>query len=208
VILAVHWLSFACRREIEEKAMQQTVVNGLNVGQLFDMVEAVKERPELGRFRFRASNMWLQAGHHRTWIKDFYGACQEDTSRAEAFELDSDEPPVLLGTNKAPCPVELVLYALAACLTSTLVYNAAAQGIQLEEIESTLEGDLDLQGLFELKDGVRPGYQNISVNFRVKSSAPLEQLQQLTALSPVLDIVSNPVPVRIQVQKMSLPASA
>jgi uncharacterized OsmC-like protein len=207
VIFAVQRISFARHNVIEERAMQQTVVNGLDIGQLSDMVEAVKERPELARFCFRANNKWLDAGHNRTWIKDFYGACQEDTSRAEAFALDADKPTVLLGSNKAPCPVELVLYALAACLTSTLVYKAAAQGIQLEEVESTLEGELDLQGLFDLKEGVRPGYQNISVNFRVRSSAPLEQLQQLTALSPVLDIVSNPVPVRVQVQEMGASTS-
>jgi uncharacterized OsmC-like protein len=185
---------------------QDTVVNGVSIGQLLDIVEAVKERPELARFRFRANNKWLNAGHNRTWIKDFYGACQEDTSRAEAFTLDSDEPPVLLGSNKAPCPVELVLHALAACLTSTLVYQAAANGIELEAVESTLEGDIDIQGLFELEEGVRPGYQNITVNFRVKSNASAEQLQQLTMLSPVLDIISNSVPVRVVVHEMDAPA--
>lgn len=180
---------------------EQAVVNGMNVSQFADIMEAVRERPELGRFQFRAQNQWLGGGHNRTRIKDFYGACQEDASRAQAFLLDADEPLVLLGEDNAPDPVEYVLHALAACLTRTLIYNAAANGIEIEEVESTLEGDLDMQALLGLRDDVRLGYQNISVHFRIKSDAPVEQLEPLMKLSPVFDIVSNPVPVQIHVEK-------
>ncbi len=183
------------------QVLEQKHVNGVNVGQLETTVNAIKETPELAKFTFRATNTWINGGHNRTSIKDFYGAGQEDTSRTHPFVLDADEPPVLLGKDKGPNPVEYALSALAACLTTSLVYHAAARGIRIEEIESNLEGDLDAQGFLGISDGVRPGYQNIRATFRVKADAPAEQLEQLAKFSPVFDTISNPVPVSIAIEK-------
>ena len=93
-----------------------------------------------------------------------------------------------------------MLHALAACLTTSLVYHAAARDIRIESVESTLEGDLDLRGFLGLSDQVRHGYKELRVNFTVKSDASPEQLRELTAFSPVYDIVSNPVPVTINIK--------
>jgi hypothetical protein len=40
-----------------------------------------------------------------------------------------------------------------------MVYHAAVRGIKLDEVESKLEGDLDLRGFFAIADEVRPGYE-------------------------------------------------
>jgi uncharacterized OsmC-like protein len=93
----------------------------------------------------------------------------------------------------------IVLQALASCLTTSLVYHAAARGIKVEEVESKLEGDLDLHGFLGLSDEIRRGYQNIRVSFTVKSNASADTLQELCKYSPVFDIISNPVPVSISV---------
>jgi uncharacterized OsmC-like protein len=118
---------------------------------------------------------------------------------------DADEPAALLGTNRGASPVEHVLTALSSCLTSSLIYHAAARGIKIDQLESELEGDLDLRGFLGLSDNVRNGYKNIRVTFRIKSDAPQDQLQELVALaqkrSPVFDIVSNPVPVQVTLAK-------
>ncbi len=183
---------------------QQKIVNGVNVDQLVDTINAIEETPSIANFTFRANNAWLDGGHNRTTIKDFYGAGQEDTSRAKAFVLDADEPPVLLGANHGANPVEYVLKGLAACLTTSLVYHAAAQGIEIEEVESKLEGDLDLHGFLGMSEDVRNGYENIRVTFKVKGDASEEQLEELVqvaqARSPVFDIVSNPVPVSVRME--------
>ena len=110
-------------------------------------------------------------------------------------------PPVLMNQNRAANPVEYVLHALAACLTTSLVYHAAARGVKVDEVESTLEGDLDLRGFLGLSDDVRTGYHNIRVTFRVKSEASAETLRELCRHSPVFDIVSNPVPVFVSLEK-------
>jgi uncharacterized OsmC-like protein len=180
-------------------------INGVNVEELFKTVDAVKKTAAIAKFRFRADNTWLEGGHNRTSIRNFYGAGGEDTSRKTPFVLDADEPKVLLGTDRGANPVEYVLTALAGCLTTSLVYHAAARGIAVEEVESHLEGDLDLRGFLGLSEEVRNGYENIRVTFKIKADATEEQLRELVQLaqnpSPVFDIISHPVPVSVELRK-------
>ena len=178
------------------------VINGVNVDRMGGMIRTLQENPELGTFQFRAKNRWMAGGHNCSTIQSFYGPGQEDTSRKTPFILDSDEPRVLLGTDQGANPYEFVLHALAAGLTTSLVYHAAARGIHLESVESTLEGDLDVQGFLGLSDKVRRGYKEIRVHFAIKSDAPAEQLNELMRFSPVLDMLSNPVPVSIRIDKL------
>ena len=179
-------------------------LNGVNVDQLVGTVNAVKENPEIARFQFRAHTDWVDGGQSRTTIKSFYGAGQEDASRTEPFVLEGDEPPVLLGGNRGPNAVEAVLHALASCLAVGFIYNAAAQGIKVDALDFDLEGDLDLQGFLGLSEQVRPGYEGVSVTYRVKSDAPREKVEELCTYvqktSPVLDIIRNPVPVTVRLE--------
>jgi len=179
-------------------------VNGVDVDRLSGTIDHISADRTLARFQFRTRNEWIDGGHSRSTIKEFYGAGKEDTSRTEPFVLDADEPPVLLGENKAPNTVEYVLHALAACLTGTIVYHAAARGIVLDSLESTIEGDVNLRGFLGLDETVRPGYQQIRVAFKATGDFDDDQLAELASLvrySPVRDIVSNPVPVAIDVAR-------
>ena len=181
-----------------------TIVNGVDLDRLSGTIDAVTADPALARFQFRARNQWIDGGYNRTTIKGFYGAGQEDATRTEPFTVHSDEPPVLLGENRAPNAGEFVLHALAACLTGTIVYHAAARGIALDGLETTIQGDLDLHGFLGLDSGVRPGYEQISVTITAAGDFDDNQLAELASLvrySPVRDIVSNPVPVAIDVTR-------
>jgi len=173
--------------------------NGISVDQLMGTIEAVKAQPELARFQFRSKTTWEGGGHSQARIQSFYGTGHEDSSRDEPFVIVSDEPPILLGTNHGPNAVELVLAALASCLTVSIVYSAAASDITVQELTLALEGDLDLHGFLGLSGTIRPGYEGIQVRYHVVSDASAEQLAELMAhaqkTSPVLDIVRNPVPV-------------
>jgi uncharacterized OsmC-like protein len=179
----------------------QTLVNGVNVDQLVGTINAIKDNPGLAQFEFRAKTEWVGGGHSRTRIQGFYGAGQEDASRAQPFILEGDEPPVLLGGNAGPNAVEAVLHALASCLSVGFIYNAAAQGIKVESLDFDVEGDLDLRAFLGLSQEVRPGYQGIRVTYRVKCDAPRDKLEALCEYvqrtSPVLDIIANPVPVKV-----------
>ena len=180
----------------------ETVRNGVDTAQMYGTLDAINAKPELGVFQFRASNRWLGGAHNRSTIRSFYGAGQEDDSRAEAFVIDAGEPAVLLGVDTGPNPAEALLHALAACLTTTLVYVAAARKVRLTEVESTLEGDMDVRGCLGITDEVRNGFTNIRVRFRVSGDAPEEKLQEIVeraqARSAVFDMISHGVPVHVE----------
>ena len=175
--------------------------NGVNVDQLMATVEAVQGNPELAKFEFRAKTNWIDGGHCVTSAKSFYGVGEEDTSRKQTFSMEADHPNVLLGEDLAATPVEIILHALGSCLTAAMTYHAAAQGIEIEGMESTLNGGLDLQGFLGLNPEIRKGYDGIQVKFKVKSDASEEQLRALSQFSPVFDIITNPTPVSIEFEK-------
>ena len=175
--------------------------NGVNVDQLMATVEAVQGNPELAKFEFRAKTNWIDGGHCVTSAKSFYGVGEEDTSRKQTFSMEADHPNVLLGEDLAATPVEIILHALGSCLTAAMTYHAAAQGIEIEGMESTLNGGLDLQGFLGLNPEIRKGYEGIQVKFKVKSDASEEQLRALSQFSPVFDIITNPTPVSIEFEK-------
>jgi uncharacterized OsmC-like protein len=181
----------------------ETVRNGVDTEQMFGTLDAIRAQPELASFRFRASNRWIGVAHNRSTIKGFYGAGQEDTSRTEAWELDPGETAILLGHDTGPNPAEYLLHALAASLTTTLLYVAAARGDRLTEVESTLEGDMDVQGALGLSDEFRNGFEQIRVSFRVKGDAPAEKLRDVVERaqqrSAVFDMVSSGVVVSVDV---------
>ncbi|WP_424359982.1 OsmC family protein [Methanocella sp. MCL-LM] len=184
-------------------ADQEKTVNGINVTRLFSTVDTIKKDPGIAKFRFRATNRWVNGTHNQASVKDFFGAGQ-DFAHAEPYVFDEDEPDVLLGKDAGANPVEYVLVALSGCLTTSLVAHAAARGVKLDAVESKLEGDLDVRGFLGMTEEVRRGYDNIRVTFRIKSDAPREKLQELVELaqkrSPVFDIVTNPTPVKVTLE--------
>jgi uncharacterized OsmC-like protein len=182
----------------------ETIRNGVDSAQMYGTLDAIKAQPELGKFEFRARNHWVAGAHNRTTIQQFYGAGQEDSSRAEPFVIDAGEPAVLLGTDTGANPAEFLLHALAACLTTSLVYVAAARKVRLTEVESTLEGTMDVRGALGLSDEVRNGFDHIRVAFRVKGDAHPDKLLEVVARaqqrSAVYDMVTNGVPVSVEVE--------
>lgn len=179
--------------------MKKTV-NGFELESISNTVEAIQGNPEIAKFEFRAKNHWITGGHNRSSIQDFYGGCQEDTSREIPFVFDNSEPPILLGNNEGANPVEFILHGLAGCMTTTMMLHAAANGISVDKLTSTLKGDLDVQGFLGLDDSIRNGYQNIQVEFDIQGNLTEEEKEFLIGLaqkSPVFDVVSNGVPVKV-----------
>ena len=181
--------------------MDNPVRNGVDTATLFATLDAVKGNTDIAKFQFRATNTWISGTHNRSTIHGFHGAMQEMTHQ-QPFVFDADHPPVLVGSDNGPTPVEYVLHALAACLTAGLANIAAARGVNLTEVSSTVEGDIDLLGILGLSDEVRNGYQQIRVSFRLRGDEP-EKLrrvvEQSRKRSAVFDIVTNGVPVLIDV---------
>src|SRR5580692_3466223 len=159
----------------------EKIVNGVAVDHLFKTVDAIKATPSIAKFKFCLRNQWVGAGQSSSVADTFYGSGQEQL-RSKPFVLEADEPPILLGKDMAANPVEYLLHALASCLTTSMVYHAAARGIQIHAIESSFEGDLDLRGFLNLDPQIRKGYQGIQVNFKISSEGSDEQLQEIVRL--------------------------
>lgn len=177
-----------------------TLRNGVDVDRLVATVGAVQGDPNVAKFTFRARSTWETGGRNQGEIREFEHAGAPTTERPEAFRLTGDEPPVLLGTNAGPNAVELILQALAFCYAVGYVYNAAAKGIEIEELRYEVEGDLDLHRFLGL-GGPRAGFSEIRARSWVRSpNATSEQLEELCRYvqdtSPVKDILVNPVPVK------------
>jgi uncharacterized OsmC-like protein len=181
---------------------ERVPLNGVNTPALFATINAVAGQPELAKFQFRASNRWLRGTRSRSRIESFSGAGGEHTHASE-FQYDADHPRVLVGEDHGPTPVEFLLHGLAACLTAGVANIAAARGVTLTEVESTVEGDIDLRGILGISNEVRNGYQRLKVNFTIKGDAPPEKLREIVAQSKarsaVFDVLTNGVPVEIDV---------
>jgi uncharacterized OsmC-like protein len=175
-------------------------INGIHMETLQGTVTAIEQEPDMGQCKFRARNKWLGGNRNSTTITGFYGANQE-IAHKQVFELHADEPPILAGNDEGANPVEHLLNALAACVTTSMVAHAAVRGIHIEELESELEGDIDLRGFLGLADDVPKGFTDIRIKFRVKSDIDnMERLKRLTAYSPVFNTITQGANVEIQVE--------
>ncbi|RYH06137.1 OsmC family protein [Tropicimonas sp. IMCC6043] len=179
---------------------QPTVVNGIDVDALGKTLAAIREDPDLGVSQFRATNRWIGGNHNRTTVTSFYGA-KQDIAHAKAFEMDADEPPILAGNDLAANPVEHLLHALAACVTTSMVAHAASRGIPINSVESVVEGDIDLRGYLGLANDVPRGYTALRVKFTVDAEPRyLKRLEDLSKFSPVFNTILNGAQVDISVE--------
>jgi uncharacterized OsmC-like protein len=183
-------------------AQRQTahLINGVDLDVLQRTIEAIKQDPELGKCRFRATNKWIDGAHNRTKIDDFFAAGEERTHK-QSFQVDADEPPMLAGNDEAPNPTEYLLNAVAGCVTTSIVAHAAVRGIHIEELESEVEGDLDLRGFLGLSDDTPRGYTDIRVKIRAKADVDdMERLKRLAEYSPTFNTLIHGVNVDLQVE--------
>ena len=175
-------------------------VNGIDLSILTETVNAIRKDPELGKCRFRARNKWVGANQNCTMVSDFYGAKSEQRHKQE-FEMHADEPPMLAGGDSAANPAEHLLHALASCMTTSLVAHAAVKGIHIEEMESELEGDIDLNGFLGLNPDAPKGYTNIRMKFRVKTDPEnLKMLKKLSEFSPIYNTIIKGAKVDIDIE--------
>jgi uncharacterized OsmC-like protein len=181
------------------RAVQSNIVNGVDLDILGATVGVIQKDPAMGACHFRASNKWVDGAQNQSRVTGFYGAKQE-IDHKQAFTLVADEPAILAGNDDGANPVEHLLHALASCLTTSIVAHAAVRGIAIEQVESELEGDLDLNGFLGLSTTVPKGFANIRVKFRiVADEADMDTIRSLVNFSPVFNTLVQGVPVDVSV---------
>ncbi|MFB3891765.1 MAG: OsmC family protein [Phycisphaerae bacterium] len=184
-----------------ETPVKTSNINGVNLDALGQTIEAIRQEPELGKHRFRVRNRWIGSTRNCSTADGYFGAGREQR-HSRPFELHADEPAALGGADSAANPVEHLLHSLASCVTTSIVAHAAVRGIAIQEMESELEGDIDVRGFLGLAAGVPKGYTGIRVRILVKADGvDLGQLRRLAEFSPVYNTLRNCVPIDIVMER-------
>ncbi len=176
--------------------------NGVNTEALMAARDSLSDAPEAGEFTWRVSNCWMNGTYSRSTVEGFSGLGQEHSHR-QVFTVDTDHPECFASEDRGATPVELVLAALAGCLTAGVAAVAQNRGIQLKSATSTLEGQMNVLGILGGDPDIRNGFSVINVHFDVDAEASADEIEALVAQSQkrsaVFDIITNPTNVSVRV---------
>jgi uncharacterized OsmC-like protein len=178
-----------------------TVDNGVNIEALRGARQALTDAPEAARFQWRARCEWVRGTHSRTTITDFSGLGQEHAHR-QAFSVEADHPEIFASEDNGATPPEIVLAALASCLTAGVATVATNRGVQLRSVKATVEAGMDLQGILGIDRDVRNGFDTIKVTYDIDADASRADVEAIVAQSQkrsaVFDVVTNPTTVLVE----------
>jgi uncharacterized OsmC-like protein len=178
------------------------VDNGVDIEFIRGAREALTAEPAGAQFQWRVTNTWVRGTHSQTTAQGFFGLGEEQ-HRTREFHFDADHPEVFASEDNGATPTEIVLAALASCLTAGVATVAQNRDIQLRSVTATLEGDMDLRGVLGIDSDVRNGYSGIRVTYSIDADASRADIEALVAQSQkrsaVYDIVTNPTNVTVEV---------
>ena len=166
----------AIRQAQVAPAAPKNTVNGINVGDLFALIQGVKQEPATGVTNWRVTTTWQGQTHSRSRVEAFGIGGQQVPRR---FSIDIDEPSELGGGNAFANPQEHLLAALNACMTVGYVAQCAVRGITIEKLEIETEGDIDLRGFLGIDPAVPPGYENLRYVVRIKGSGSKAEFAEI-----------------------------
>ena len=184
------------------ESTEKTVDNGVNVEALLGAREALTETPEGAKFTWRAHCEWVNGTHNRSTVQGFFGLGQEQAHKT-SFSFESDHPEIFASEDHGATPPEILLAALASCLTGGIAAVAQNREIQLNSVEATLEGSMDIQGILGIDSDVRNGFDGIKVTYNIDADATKEEIEAVVAQSQkrsaVFDMITNPTNVSVEV---------
>jgi uncharacterized OsmC-like protein len=179
-----------------------SVDNGVNVEALLGAREALTAAPEAAQFAWRASCKWVNGTHSHSTCQSFFGLGEEQAHKTE-FSFDADHPEIFASEDHGATPIEMVLVGLASCLTAGVAAVAQRRDIQLNSVQSTLEGNMDMAGILGIDSDVRNGFDGIKIHFDIDADASDEDIKAIVAQSQkrsaVFDVVTNPTNVTVEV---------
>ncbi|HUF99160.1 MAG TPA: OsmC family protein [Ilumatobacter sp.] len=179
-----------------------TVDNGVNTAALLGAREQLSGAPEAADFTWRAQCSWVHGTFSQTTVDGFSGL-GTDHQHKTPFTFDADHPACFASEDRGATPTEIVLAALASCLTAGVAAVAQHREIQLRSVTATVEGTMNVLGILGADPDVRNGFSGITVNFDIDADASPDDIQALVAQSQkrsaVYDIVTNPTSVTVGV---------
>ena len=163
--------------------MEQTVsssssniVNGIDTDAVHTLIDDVDGDPAKGMTHWRVASAWQGGTHSRAQV-DGFAIGGANVSRR--FAIDMDEPFEIGGGNAYANPQEYLIAALNACMIVGYTALCALQGIALQKLEITTEGDIDLRGFFGLDPAVPAGYRELSSRVVIRGDGTEEQFQKI-----------------------------
>lgn len=178
------------------------VDNGVNSAALVDARGALSKAPEAAEFTWRASCSWIHGTFSKSTVEGFSGLGTDHVHKS-TFTFAADHPECFASEDRGATPVELVLAALASCLTGGLASVAQHRGIQLTSVTATIEGNMNVLGMLGADPDIRNGFNDITVRFDIDADASDDDIRALVAQSQkrsaVYDIVTNPSHVTVEV---------
>ena len=160
----------------QPKITEPTIVNGINVDDLFALIDNVRRDVAQGKTNWRVTTVWQGQTRTRAQI-DSFDIGNKRVPRQ--FSIDIDEPLELGGTNRFANPQEHLLAALNACMTVGYAAQCAVRGIALESLEIETSGEIDLRGFLGIDPTIPAGYENLSYIVRIKGSATKEEFARV-----------------------------
>jgi uncharacterized OsmC-like protein len=178
------------------------VDNGVDVEFLRSAREMLTAEPDGAKFQWRVTNTWVNGTHSRSAAHGYFGLGEEQSHRTE-FSFDGDHPELFASEDNGATPTEIVLVALASCLTAGVASVAQHRDIQLRSVTATLHGDMDVRGVLGVETDVRNGFSGITVTYTIDADATPDEIAALVAQSQkrsaVYDIITNPTNVTVEV---------
>jgi uncharacterized OsmC-like protein len=176
------------------KTVEATIVNGINIDDLFALIGGVKQDAATGKTSWRVTTTWQGQTRSRAQIESF-GIGGEEVPRR--FSIEIDEPVELGGTNRFANPQEHLLAALNACMVVGYAAQCAVRGITLESLEIETDGEIDLRGFLGIDPAVPRGYESLNYRVRIKGSGTKEEFAEIhdavMATSPNFYNMSRPI---------------
>ena len=172
-------MSTAVKMQDNASLSSSSVVNGIDTDAVHTLIESVEVNPPQGMTHWKVANTWQGGMHSRARVDSF---AIGGNSVPRSFSIDIDEPLELGGGNAYANPQEYLLAGLNACMMVGYSALCALQGITLQKLEITTEGDIDLRGFFGLDPSIAPGYRELRTRVVIKGDASDDQLRKIHEL--------------------------
>ena len=149
-----------------------------------------------------ANCSWVNGTYSETTVDGFSGLGQEHNHRTP-YTFGADHPECFASEDRGATPPEILLAALASCLTAGVASVAQHREIQLHSVKATVEGKMNVLGILGADPDIRNGFNDVTVRFDIDADASGEDIQALVAQSQkrsaVYDMVTNPTRVAVEV---------
>lgn len=174
-------------------------LNDIDLEKLKETDTAIRQNPGLEKVTIKAKSTWCRGTTTQVTLSEWYAGGNRMTGPARRFTIMVDDPPQLGGGDYAPFPPEVLLAALAGCVTNATATNGALFNVPIDAIEMEMEAHLDARGFLGHDKSVRNGITDINYTITIQSPAPEDKVRRcketIDRKSAIRDTLANPVSI-------------